>query len=135
MNASQSSIKFQWPSLTDVLGNQLRAYVALVETTSGEKVAGNIVFLNVTSVTIYGLKGATEYRVSAVVVDVLGQPHRSSQVLASTEEGGECGEPKKKNEGKEKKKINMYRPNDFSLTKFRGVKLRSSYAICNQCQY
>ncbi len=92
VNVSQSSITFQWPNLTDVLGNEVLAYVALVETISGEKASGNIVLLNVTSIRIDGLKGATEYRVFAVAVDVLGQPHRSSQVWTSTEEGGECSE-------------------------------------------
>lgn len=92
VNASQSSVTFQWPNLTDVLGNEIRAYVALLETTSGKKAAGDIVFLNVTSIKIDGLQGATEYLVYVVAVDVLGQPHRSSQVLAVTEEGGECRE-------------------------------------------
>ncbi|KAL9953601.1 hypothetical protein ACROYT_G041044 [Oculina patagonica] len=87
VNVSQSSITFQWPNLTDVLGNEVLAYGALVETTSGEKASGDIVSLNVTSIRIDGLKGATEYRVFAVAVDVLGQPHRSSQVWTSTEEG------------------------------------------------
>ncbi len=92
VNASRTSITFQWPNLTDVLGNEVVAYVALVETTSGEKASGDIAFLNVTSITIDGLKGATEYRVFAFAVDVFGQPHRSSQVLILTEEGGEYGE-------------------------------------------
>ena len=61
-----------------------------METTYGEKIAGNILFPNVTSITIDGLEGGTEYRVFAAVVDVLGQPHRSSVVLTFTEEGGEC---------------------------------------------
>jgi len=90
LNVSQSSITFQWPNLTDVLGNQVRAYVAIVETTDGKEIAGDIVFPNVTSITIGGLEGGTEYRLFAAVVDVLGQPHRSSEVLIFTEEGGEC---------------------------------------------
>ncbi|XP_068758033.1 receptor-type tyrosine-protein phosphatase F-like [Montipora capricornis] len=88
VNASESSITFQWPNLTDVrLGNQVRAYVAIVETTDGKEIAGDIVFPNVTSITLSGLEGGTEYRLFAVVVDVLGQPHRSSEVLLFTEEG------------------------------------------------
>ncbi|XP_068712588.1 uncharacterized protein [Montipora foliosa] len=88
VNASESSISFQWPNLTDVrLGNQVRAYVAIVETTDGKEITGDIVFPNVTSITLSGLEGGTEYRLFAVVVDVLGQPHRSSEVLLFTEEG------------------------------------------------
>ena len=91
INVSESSITFQWPNLTDIrLGNQVRAYVAIVETTDGQEIAGDIVFPNVTSITLSGLKGGTEYRLFAVVVDVLGQPHRSSEVSLFTEEGGEC---------------------------------------------
>ena len=91
VNASESSITFQWPNLTDVrLGNQVRAYVAIVETTDGKEIAGDIVFPNVTSITLSGLEGGTEYRLFAVVVDVLGQPHRSSEALLFTEEGGKC---------------------------------------------
>ena len=89
LNVSHSNVTFQWPKLTDVLGNQVRAYVPIVETTVC-KVAGDIVLPNVTSITIGGLKGGTEYRLFAAVVDVLGQPHRSSEVLIFTEEGGEC---------------------------------------------
>ena len=60
-----------------------------MQTTGGKEIAGDIVLPNVTSITIGGLKGDTEYRLFAAVVDVLGQPHRSSEVLIFTEEGGE----------------------------------------------
>ena len=86
LNISKSSITFQWPKL--VLGNQVRAYVAIVETTDGKEIAGDIVYPNVTSITIGGLKGGTEYRLFVAVVDALGQPHRSSELLMFTEEGG-----------------------------------------------
>ena len=89
VNVSQSSIAFQWPNLTDVLGNQVRSYIALLEATAGKKTDGNIVSLNVTSITIDELQGATEYRVFAIAVDILGQPHRSSSLFILTEEGGE----------------------------------------------
>ncbi len=74
-----------------MLGIEVLAYIVLVETTSGEKASGDIAFVNVTSITIDSLKGATEYRVFVVAMDVLGQPQMSSQVLASTTEGGEYG--------------------------------------------
>lgn len=92
VNATESSITFQWQSLTDVLGNQVLAYVPLLETTSGEKKAVNIVLLNVTSMTVDGLRVGTEYRAFVVAVDALGRPHKSLQLLTSTEEDGECGE-------------------------------------------
>ena len=91
VNVSESSITFQWPNLTDVsLRNQVRAYVAIVETTDGKEITGDIVFPNVTFITLSGLEGGTEYRLFAVVVDLLGQPHRSSELLLFTKEGGEC---------------------------------------------
>ena len=90
LNVSRSSITFEWPDQTDVLGNQVRTYVAVVERSDGKEIAGDILFPNVTNTTTGGLDGATEYRLFAVVVDVLGQPHRSSEVLIFTEEGGEC---------------------------------------------
>ena len=91
LNVSSSSVTFQWPKLTDVLGNQVRAYVPIVETTHGKgDIAGDIVLPNVTSITIGGLEGNTEYRLFATVVDVLGQSRRSSKVLIFTNEGGEC---------------------------------------------
>ena len=90
LNVSHSSVTFQWPKLTDVHGNQVRGYVPIAETTDGKHIAGDIVLPNVTSITIGGLEGGTEYRLFAVVVDVLGQPHRSSEVLNFTDEGSEC---------------------------------------------
>ena len=91
LNVSSSSVTFQWPKLTDVLGNQVRAYVPIVETTHGKgDIAGDIVLPNVTSITISGLEGGNNYRFFATVVDVLGQSHRSSEGLVSTDEGGEC---------------------------------------------
>ena len=68
----------------------MRAYVAVVESTDGKEVAGDIVFPNVTLITTGGLDGGTEYRLFVAAVDALGQPHRSSEVLIFTEEGGEC---------------------------------------------
>ena len=85
VNVSKSSITFQWPKL--VLGNQVRAYVAIAETTDGKEIAGDIVYPNVTSITIGGLEGGTEYRLFAAVLDVLGQLYRSSELLM---EGGKC---------------------------------------------
>ena len=61
-----------------------------MQTTDGKEIASDIVLPNVTSITIGGLEGDTEYRLVAAVVDVLGQPHRSSEVLIFTDEGGEC---------------------------------------------
>ena len=62
----------------------------MVEATDGKEIAGDISLPNVTSKTTHGLKGSTEYRIFAAVVDQLGQPHRSSEVLVFTDEGGEC---------------------------------------------
>ena len=90
LNVSQSSISFQWPKLTDVRGNQVRGYVVIVETTDGKEIAGDIFLANITFKTTHGLKGSTEYRIFATVVDQLGQPHRSSEVFVFTEEGGKC---------------------------------------------
>ena len=90
LNVSHSSVTFQWPKLTDVRGHQVRAYVPIVETTDGKVIAGDIVFPNVTSITTGGLKGGIEYRLFVAVVDVLGKPYRSSEVLIFTDEGGRC---------------------------------------------
>lgn len=92
VDASQTSITIQWPKLTNVFGNLIRSYIVVVESTYGEKVAGNIVSPDFTSIEVDGLNTTTEYRVFAVVLDDLGQPFRSSPVLTSTEEGGECGD-------------------------------------------
>ena len=89
LNVSHSSVTFQWPKLTDVHGNQVRGYVPIAEATGGKEIAGDIVPPTVTSITIGGLDGGTEYRLFAAVVDVLGQPHRSSEVLMFTDEGSE----------------------------------------------
>ena len=90
LNVSESSISFQWQKLTDVLGNQVRAYIPIVETTDGKEITGDIVFPNVTSKTTHELLGNTEYRIFTIVVDELGQPRRSSEVLVFTDEGGKC---------------------------------------------
>ena len=90
LNVSESSISFQWSKLTDVRGNQVRAYLVVVETIDGKEIAGDIFLRNVTSKTAHGLQVITEYRIFAAVVDQLGQPHRSSEVLVFTDEGGKC---------------------------------------------
>ena len=60
-----------------------------MQTTDGKEIASDIVLPNVSSITIGGLEGDTEHRLVAAVVDVLGQPHRSSEILIFTDEGGE----------------------------------------------
>ena len=89
VNSSASTIILQWPKLSNVLGKQVRAYLAIVENTRGDKVAGDVLFPNVTSAFIEGLNASTNYRVFAVAIDVLGQPHKSLGVSFSTTEGGE----------------------------------------------
>ena len=88
-NSSASTITLQWPKLTSVLGKQVRAYLAIVENTRGDKVAGDVLFPNVTSAVIEGLNTSSDYRLFAVAIDALGQLHKSLQVSFSTREGGE----------------------------------------------
>ena len=89
VNSSASTITLQWSKLTSVLGKQVRAYIAIVENTRGDKVAGDVLFANVTSAFIEGLNASSDYRLFAVAIDALGQPHKSLQVSFSTTEGGE----------------------------------------------
>ena len=89
VNSSASTITLQWPKLSNVLGKQVRAYIAIVENTRGDKVAGDVLFPNVTSAFIEGLDASSDYRLFAVAIDALGQPHKSLQVSFSTTEGGE----------------------------------------------
>ena len=89
VNSSESTVTLEWPKLNNVLGKQVRAYLALVENTRGVKVAGDLLFPNVTSKMIQGLNASNDYRVFAVAIDDLGQPHKSLQVFFSTTEGGE----------------------------------------------
>ena len=88
VNSSASTITLQWPKLSNVLGKQVRAYLAIVENTRGDKVAGDVLFPNVTSAFIEGLNASSDYRVFAVAIDVLGQPYKSLEVSLSTTEGG-----------------------------------------------
>jgi len=112
LNVSESSISFQWPKLTDVRGNQVRGYVVIVETTDGKEVTGDIFLANVTFKTTHGLKGSTEYRIFVTVVDQLGQPHRSSEVLVITDEGVPSRSPylsvDKKHHGVDNISISIY---------------------------
>ena len=89
VNSSASTITLQWPKLTSVLGKQVRAYLAVVENTRGDKVAGDVLFPNVTSAFMEGLNASSDYRVFAVAIDALSQPHKSLGVSFSTTEGGE----------------------------------------------
>ena len=89
VNSSASTITLQWPKLSSVLGKQVRAYLAVVENTRGDKVAGDVLFPNVTSAFMEGLNPSSYYRVFAVAIDALGQPHKSLGVSFSTKEGGE----------------------------------------------
>ena len=89
VNSSASTMTLQWPKLSNVLGKHVRAYLTIVENTRGDKVAGDVLFPNVTSAFIEGLNASSDYRLFAVAIDALGQPHKSLGVSFSTTEGGE----------------------------------------------
>lgn len=88
-NTTRTSIIFNWQNLTPVINKLVLHYIVQIRNKNGSDVLNAMVVNgNTTYVNIAGLSPYTEYQVSVVGVTNDGQPYKSSNVTALTEEGG-----------------------------------------------
>ena len=87
-NITTTSIGLSWQNLTTLLGQRILHYFAVVKSTNGTVLNGNIVPGITTSDVFYGLSPYTEYRLTVVGVNDKGKAYKSIEVTVSTEEGG-----------------------------------------------
>ena len=91
-NLTDRSLHAQWPALTREISQPVKAYIAHVSWQNGHgghEETGKILLSNVTSATIGGLDGFSDYSVLIFAIDALGNPYKSSVTNVKTLEGGE----------------------------------------------
>jgi len=88
-NTTRYSIIVNWQSLTPVINKMVLQYIVQIRSKDGSDVL-NAMLANgsATYVNMAGLSPYTEYPVNVVGVASDGQPYKSSNVTALTEEGG-----------------------------------------------
>ena len=93
INITEDSFQIEWTALTSEIDQSVEVYVVVVaSTTRHDFVNGRIVTSSTSSLWLHGLNPYHEYRISVVAVDVLGQPHKSSEMTEFTDESGNCYE-------------------------------------------
>ena len=93
INITVDSFHLQWPKLTSEISQPVRVYVVIVASTTRSDHGGRIVSSSTSSLRIPGLSTYHDYRIIVVAVDKLGQPHKSSETRATTEESGQYSYP------------------------------------------
>ena len=91
-NLTDRSLHAQWPALTSEISQPVKAYIAHVSWQNGHggnEETGKILLSNVTSATIGGLDGFSDYSLLIFAIDALGNPYKSSVTNVKTLEGGE----------------------------------------------
>ena len=91
-NLTDGSLHAQWPALTSEISQPVKAYIVHVSWQNGHgghEETGKILLSNVTSATIGGLDGFSDYSVLIFAIDALGNPYKSSVKNVKTLEGGE----------------------------------------------
>ena len=91
-NLTDRSLHAQWPALTSEISQPVKAYIAHVSWQNGDgghEETGKILLSNVTSATIGGLDGFSDYSLLIFAIDALGNPYKSSVTNVKTLEGGE----------------------------------------------
>ncbi|KAL9953500.1 hypothetical protein ACROYT_G040923 [Oculina patagonica] len=87
-HTTRTSITIHWQDLTPVINKQVLHYIGLIRNRNGSDVLNAmVVHGNATYANIAGLSTYTEYQVSVVGVSSDGQPYKSSNFTAWTEEG------------------------------------------------
>ena len=88
-NTTTRSIKVNWKNLTPVINKMVLYYIVQMRNENGSDVLNALVVNgSATYVDVAGLSPYTEYQVSVVGVSSDGQPYKSPNVTALTEEGG-----------------------------------------------
>ena len=89
INITEDSFQIEWTALTSEIDQSVEVYVVIVaSTTRHDVVNGRIVTSSTSSLWLHGLIPYHEYNISVVAVDVLGQPHKSNEIIKSTHESG-----------------------------------------------
>lgn len=88
-NTTRYSIIIKWQNLTPVINKLVLHYIVQIRSKNGSDVLNAMVVNgSKTHVNIAGLSPYTEYPVTVIGVASDGQPYKSSNVTALTEEGG-----------------------------------------------
>ena len=89
-NTTTTRIRFSWPNLQTLVGQQLSYYVTVIKNSYGSGLNGYIVPGNTTSHVFSGLTAYREYRLSVFGVNYSGNAYNSTEITAWTDEGGTC---------------------------------------------
>ena len=88
-NTTRYSVLINWQNLTPVINKMVLHYIVQLRSKNGSDVLNAMVVNgSATYASIAGLSAYTEYPVTVVGVASDGQPYKSSNVTALTEEGG-----------------------------------------------
>ena len=88
-NTTRYSVIINWQNLTPVINKMVLHYIVQLKSKNGSDVLNAMVVNgSATYANIAGLSTYTEYPVTVVGVASDGQPYKSSNVTALTEEGG-----------------------------------------------
>ena len=89
-NATKTSIRFSWQNLQTLVGQQISHYFIAIKDSYGGSLNEYIVSGNNTSHVFSGLTVYTEYRLSVVGVNYIGNAYNSTEIAAWTDEEGTC---------------------------------------------
>ena len=89
-NATKTSILFSWQNLQTLVGQQISHYFIVIENSNGSGLNEYIVSGNTTSHVFSGLTVYTEYRLSVVGVNYIGNAYNSTEITAWTDQEGTC---------------------------------------------
>lgn len=87
-NTSSTRITIHWQNLAPLIRERVVHYIALIRNISGILVNGVVVSEKATFANFSGLSPYVEYQVSVIGANSNGQSHKSSNVTAWTDEGG-----------------------------------------------
>ena len=87
-NTSTTTMAVHWQNLSPLINDRVLYYIALISGTNGSLLNTVVVSGNKNFANFLGLSSYTEYQVSVIGVTSDGQPYKSSNVTARTDEGG-----------------------------------------------
>ena len=87
-NTSTATMAVHWQNLAPLLNDRVLFYIVLISSTNGSLLNTVVVSGNESFANVLGLSAYTEYQVSVIGVKSNGQPYKSSNVTAMTDEGG-----------------------------------------------
>ena len=85
--SSYFGFNIQWSSLSTNVGRTARFYLILIKSPAGNLLAEETVHGSTTTKVITGLRPSTRYRIGVYGIDETGQAYKTSESLASTNDG------------------------------------------------